>query len=438
MIAQLRRVSLFAQSAALFVALVFALQVLILVAYFMLVGKPLARASVLDLSALITLSADTWASLPPASRPAYIDKVRAQYHLDMAPAGGSLAGKPSLLPYIDMLQTALRKTTGGRAVTLLSCADASDCYVTDVPTVKGPLRFRFSRERIATNPLLAIAIGLSCSIIIAIAGAWCLARCVSRPLACLADATGRLSHGDMGVKLAEDGPRELARLAGDFNRMTHRLRELMNNRATVLAGVSHDLRTPIARMRMALELARRESDPALLSQMEQYLEDMNQLIGQFLDYSRGIRNAPVSELDVAARLRELTGPLPSGQVTLDVPDTCIAKLPAVPFSRVVQNLLENALRYGAGQPVGVALKDTEGKLVIEVRDGGPGIPAAVREEAFKPFVQLDAGRDSAFGGAGLGLAIVNQICDTYGWQVKLLSRAGGGTLARLTIDLTNR
>lgn len=430
---RLRKLSLFAQSAALFVALVLALQILTLVAYYLLVGKPLVRASVLDFSALISLSAETWASLPAASRPALIESVRAQHRLDMAPAKGELVGKTSLLPYISMLETALSERAG-QTVQVRICADRPDCYVTDLPTAKGSLRFRFSRERFSTNPLLAVLMGFVFSVIIAIGGAWYLARFLSRPLTRLAAATGKLSQGDMSIQLSENGPRELARLAGDFNRMTQRLHELLNNRAIVLAGVSHDLRTPIARMRMALEIARREADPALWSQMERYLEDMNQLIGQFLDYSRGIRNEPDTEFDVAARLRELTAALASGLITVNAPQRCIAKLPAVPFARVLQNLLQNALRYGAGGVVEVSLEKISDKLLIEVKDAGPGIPATARAEIFKPFVQLDT-HEAGLGGAGLGLAIVNQICATYGWEVKLFSRMGGGTVVRLTITV---
>lgn len=433
MMTRVRHLSLFTQSATLFIALVMTLQVLTIAAYFLLVGKPLVRASVLDFSALIALSAETWASLPAAARPALIESVRAQHRLDMAPAAGELSGETSLLPYVTMLETALSERARQR-VRVRICADTPDCYVTDLPTAHGPLRFRFNRERFSTNPLSAMLIGFAFSVVIAVGGAWYLARFLSRPLTRLAEATGKLSQGDMSIQLSEDGPRELARLAEDFNRMTQRLRELINNRAIVLAGVSHDLRTPIARLRMALEMARREADPALWTQMERYLEDMNQLIGQFLDYSRGVRTAPATELDATAHLRELVAALSSELITVRAPEPCHVKLPVVPFTRVLQNILQNALRYGGGQAVAVSLEKISHVLQIEVKDGGPGIPATARAEIFKPFVQLDAPA-ADLSGAGLGLAIVHQICNTYGWQVKILSRKGGGTVVRLTIAL---
>ena len=435
MLARLRRRGLFAQSASLFIALVFALQVVSIGASFLLVVKPLLRASVRDVSAVILLSARNWAELPPVARPPLIDNVRFQQHLIMTPASDPLTGEPSRLPYIAMLEDALSERTGS-TVRVLACANQPDCYVTDVPTRSGPLRFQFTRERIGTSPLLAIAIIFVCGLVIASTGAWCLARCISKPLSRLAGATGKLSRGDMATMLPEDGPRELALLAGDFNRMTGRLRELMENRATMLAGVSHDLRTPITRMRMALELVRRESDPLLLDQMESHLKDMNRLIGQFLHYSRGLRNAPVVSVDVAALLREQVRAQPPGRVVLTAPDSHIVKLPAVPFLRVVQNLIENALHYGAGQAVDIVLEASDAwRLSIEVHDRGPGIPEIAREDVFKPFVRLDTSRDPDISGTGLGLAIVRHICDTYAWQIELLARPGGGTIARFTIDV---
>jgi two-component system osmolarity sensor histidine kinase EnvZ len=426
--------TLFTQSAVLFAGLIFAFLMLCMLASYLLVVKPLLRTSVQDLAALIALSAQTWAELPPAQRDSIVVTAKTQYHLAMSPAQGSLRGTPSLLPYISLLESALSERTG-HSVRVLACAESANCYAADIATPAGPLRFYFDRERIGTNPLLVLLIVVICCVALSIIGAGYLARRLADPLQRLAAATGKLSRGDMSITLTADGPRELAQLADDFNRMTERLREFMDARTTLLAGVSHDLRTPIARLRMAMELARRAPEPELFTQMERYLSDMNQLIEQFLSYSRDTRSTPAHCFDVITLLREQLAARASPRLTLTAPPVCSVTLPAVPLARVIDNLVENALRYSADKPVDVVVINSAERLVIEVQDRGPGIPQTAREDAFKPFVRLHTSRNAPPQGTGLGLAIVRHICDTYDWEVALLSRADGGTVARLTVPI---
>jgi two-component system osmolarity sensor histidine kinase EnvZ len=257
-----------------------------------------------------------------------------------------------------------------------------------------------------------------------------LARRISRPLALLADAAARVGEGMTPELLPESGPTELAALAATFNRMARQVKELMDNRTTLLAGISHDLRTPLARLRIALEMMPENAKPALIARMERDLEEMNQLIGGFLELAQGLGQEEKRPVDLAALLGDL-----AQDTTLEwrAPLPCFREVAPLALRRILSNLIENALRYGGGKPVSVACDCAEGCARISVFDRGPGIPPDQAEKVFQPFYRLESSRSSATGGSGLGLAIARQLADANGWQIELLAREGGGTEARLTI-----
>ena len=264
----------------------------------------------------------------------------------------------------------------------------------------------------------------------ALLGAWLIASSISRPLAALTRAAGRLGRGEAHEPLPEEGARELRTLASAFNRMARDLDSMERERAMVLAGISHDLRTPLSRMRLALEMSGAERDAARA--MIADIEEMDTVIGQFLDYARGESEAK-SESDLTAVLEDVAGYYArlGRKVTLhDAP------LPRFPFARIavrraVSNLVDNALRY-AGEPVRIESRAGEGSAVIEVMDHGPGIPQGEAERLKRPFTRLDASRAGP-GGSGLGLAIVERVARAHRGTLELLPREGGGLVARLTL-----
>lgn len=227
-------------------------------------------------------------------------------------------------------------------------------------------------------------------------------------------------------------------------------------RTMLLAGVSHDLRTPLARMRLTLELLRTQPSDALLDRLERDMIHMNQLIANVLDLARGVTQEPLARLDVATLLGALAReharpdrPVPvravadsrmtadGGLTTTDWPaDGCQAMLPALSLRRALGNLLENAMRHGSAGPVElvcVRCAPGHGGLQLGVLDRGAGIPPDRMEAVFQPFLRLEPSRSPTTGGSGLGLAIVRQLADAHGWTVQLQPRPGGGLAAWLHI-----
>ncbi|MGA7986528.1 MAG: ATP-binding protein, partial [Burkholderiales bacterium] len=226
------------------------------------------------------------------------------------------------------------------------------------------------------------------------------------------------------------GPRELRTVADAFNRMTRDLASMERERAMVLAGISHDLRTPLARLRLGLEILGGER--ATAEGMATDIDEIDAVIGQFLDFARGEHEGQaVRDLDALAA-EVVEGYVRRGkQVSLERGNVPPLRFAQMALRRALANLIDNALRY-AGEPVLVRTRRERGATLIEVLDRGPGIPAAEAERLKQPFTRLDSSRGGV-GGSGLGLAIVERVARAHGGRLDLLPRDGGGLLVRLTL-----
>jgi two-component system, OmpR family, osmolarity sensor histidine kinase EnvZ len=265
---------------------------------------------------------------------------------------------------------------------------------------------------------------------LALLGAWLIASRIARPLARLADAARRIGRGEAPPPLPEGGERELRTVQSAFNRMAGDLASMERERAMVLAGISHDLRTPLSRLRLAVEMS--GADAAAAQGMNADIEEMDQVIGQFLDFARGDAEArePVA-LDaladeVAAHFAKLGMPVRRT-------GSCGVTLPAARMAlhRALMNLVDNARRHGGGD-IELASSRRDGNAILEVLDRGPGIPAGEVERLKRPFTRLDEAR-SGQGGSGLGLAIVERVAHAHGGRFELAPREGGGLAARLVL-----
>ena len=265
---------------------------------------------------------------------------------------------------------------------------------------------------------------------LALAGAWFIASNIARPLAALTRAAARIGRGEAHQPLLEEGARELKTLAAAFNRMANDLESMERERAMVLAGISHDLRTPLSRMRLALEMSGAEAGAA--GAMVADIDEIDAIIGQFLDFARGV-NEEKSTQDLAALLDEIREHYDrlGTNVVVTAPATMPLPFARMALRRAIGNLIDNALRH-AGEPVEVQLSAQSKNPVIEVRDRGPGIPPAEAERLKRPFTRLEAAR-SGPAGAGLGLAIVERVARAHGGRLDLLPRDGGGLVARLSL-----
>jgi signal transduction histidine kinase len=256
--------------------------------------------------------------------------------------------------------------------------------------------------------------------------AWYGAKLLSRPIQRLSDAAERLSENLDSPPLDESGPKEARQAAHTFNLMQQRIREQVQQRARMLGAVSHDLRTPLSRLKLRLENI---SDEKLQGQMRQDLDDMIGMLDATLTYLHEQRTSEALQLmDVQALVESLCENAQDQGADVQVNGHC-APLPVQPMAlrSCLNNLMDNALRY-AGQ-ARIELQDQREQLLIRVIDHGPGIAADKREAVFEPFYRLEGSRNRNSGGVGLGMTIAREAAQRLGGQLNLEETPGGGLTA---------
>lgn len=269
-----------------------------------------------------------------------------------------------------------------------------------------------------------------------------ITRVVNRPLARLSETALQLGAGQTPDPLPETGPREIAAVNASFNRMVSDLAQAERDRAVLLAGISHDLRTPLTRMRLEVELADLPAEAR--ANVVADLELMDKIVAQFLDYARTESARPKAAVDLSA-LVELAIDASrlerdeTVHLTRDIASGVHIDGLAVELARALANLLTNAERYGRDPGSGrldltVRLRRSPPEAVIEIADGGPGVEPDRREELLRPFVRGDSAR-TGVAGTGLGLAIVARIARLHGGRFELSANSPRGLCAALSLPL---
>jgi two-component system osmolarity sensor histidine kinase EnvZ len=431
--------------AALFIAIELVTAVSALVFIFL----PLSERAADDLAGLMVLSAQTWAELPPETRPVFEDELLHNYQMALRP---DMASAPDTGMrhgwYLYFLERAFAQRIGQEVFFQPElAADGSEWLWLAVPTGGRSMGVGFAMSRMQANPFGALTVALLVGTLLVPLIAWWLASRIAKPVARLELAAAHLARGANPDLLPETGPRELAELAHHFNHMALQVRELSDARTTLFAGISHDLRTPLTRMRLALELLSLKPDPKLLQRLAHDIDEMNQLIGQLLDIARGLKREAAQDLELCAwlkaraRVHQAAAGAAHAQLTVDCAGALRAHAPAGMLMRVIDNLLGNALRYAPGpivlvaQRVAPTVPGGPAGVRVGVLDRGPGIPSDQIEAVFRPFHRLEGSRNPATGGVGLGLAIVQQLAHANGWVVRLEGREGGGLAAWVELPL---
>lgn len=271
--------------------------------------------------------------------------------------------------------------------------------------------------------------------VLAICGAYLIQRRINQPLHRLVAAATQLARGETPQPLAEDVPTEIATVSRSFNQMAASLDRMDRERAIMLAGVSHDLRTPLAKLRLGIEILRNDRETELIDNMTRSCEEMDAVIDQFLDYARaGSAEVPVP-VDLNELVRECVLAYAANGQTLIAE---LGEIPLVPLrpqalQRLLTNLVENALRYGQPE-FRIVTRVNGAQLQLSVIDHGTGIPAAELEAMKRPFKRGSAAHNGK-AGVGLGLAIVERIAQLHGGSLQLRATDPSGLTVVVAIPL---
>jgi signal transduction histidine kinase len=280
-------------------------------------------------------------------------------------------------------------------------------------------------------PILGIPfIPLLFQLISLVIAAWFGAKALSRPIQRMSDAAERLSENLDTPPLALNGPREARQAALTFNLMQERIREQVQQRGRMLAAVSHDLRTPLARLKLRVEQI---DEPKLHGQMTQDLNDMIAMLDATLTYLNEQRTSEALQyFDVQALIESLTENAQDNGDDVQASGSCKPlKSQPMALRSCLHNLIDNALRY-AGH-ARVVIEDASDRLQVRVVDNGPGIPANLREAVFEPFYRVESSRNRNSGGVGIGMTIAREAARRMGGDLRLEETPGGGLTAVLDL-----
>ena len=345
------------------------------------------------------------------------------------------------LPPMRIFRERLREIFGPETEVYVRASDVREDFREGRPRVlwvKLPAGERdywvaFPRGRLERDPTNALIVWSVLGLAIAVAATFLLVARLNRPLDELARAAGALGRGADPAPVEERGPAEIRAVARAFNQMKEDIRRNERERAVFLAGVSHDLRTPLSRLRLDLEMLGDKVDEGTRRAMVLDVEDMNAIIDQFIDFTRSETSEPLLPTDLSELARSCAERAArSGlKVRCELESLPVVMVRPLAMQRLLDNLLANAQKHGGGDVL-VRTRRIDERIELSVLDRGPGIEPGEVERLKQPFTRLDDARSGA-SGAGLGLFIANRVAHLHGGRLELLPRDGGGLEARFVL-----
>jgi two-component system osmolarity sensor histidine kinase EnvZ len=408
------------------------------------VTKPRGSAAIRHfVSHLKTINA-ALQTMDGAQHEAFIARIAEQEGIRILPVRGKENLRPATEPApVQLFRERIRETFGPEAEVYVRGNEPPAMSSSGRPRppslwVKLPSGAReywvsFPRGRIERDPSTAFLVWGAVGLALAILATFFIVWRMNRPLAELVRAAVKLGRGGDPAPVAETGPSEIRAVARAFNQMKDDLQQGQRERATFLAGISHDLRTPLSRMRLEVEMLDGKVEPSAQRGMVQDLDDMNAIIDQFIDFSRSEAAQPLSAVNISelAHACAERATRSGVQVRCELGNVPELMLRPLAVQRLIDNLLGNAARHAGGEVL-LRTGEREGGVFLAVLDRGPGIPASLVDHLKQPFTRRDEAR-SGSSGAGLGLAIANRVATLHGGLLDLLPRDGGGLEARLTL-----
>ncbi|WP_042880597.1 sensor histidine kinase [Cupriavidus necator] len=368
--------------------------------------------------------------LPAAERPQWLSRLnRSNYQYLL---GSGAPGVPEMAQQGQDIAARIAEASGGRfPVRVESIPGDSKRLQAHLTLTDGsPLTIDVHPRMTPIAQWLPYVLGIQ--LLLLILCCWFAVRLSIRPLVALADAADALDPNAKTPPLDEKGPTELARAARAFNAMQQRIARFVEERVQILAAISHDLQTPITRMKLRAEMAEDSEEKRKLAHD---LGEIERLVHEGLAYARSAHGGgeKASRIDLGSFVESLVYDYQDTGRTVSILENAGGAIETRPHAlrRILTNLIDNAIKFGGAAEL--KLRRERGAVLIEVLDRGSGIPDAMLDAVLEPFVRLEHSRSRETGGTGLGLAIANQLAMAIGGSLKLRNRHGGGLVACVTL-----
>jgi signal transduction histidine kinase len=368
--------------------------------------------------------------LPADERAQWLTRLSRRHYRLSLDAAASAAPASSALA--QSVARELSRALGPRELQVVEGRSSRSALRVLLPLAGGvPLVVELDEPRLRISPWAWGALALQLALLAGLS-IWAV-RTATKPLQTLADAADLMQPHEPAAPLAEDGPSEVTRAAAAFNRMQQRIDAHLRERLHILAAVSHDLQTPITRMRLRADLL---DDTALRDKLHADLAQMQSMVEEGIAYARSAHAAqePLQRTDLQALVQSIVLDYTDAGRPVQLIDAppLLAETRPHALRRLVGNLVDNALKFAGSAELQLSPGEAgeAGAWAVQVLDRGPGIPTDQIDAVLQPFVRLEDSRHRSSGGTGLGLAIANQLAHGLGGNLTLAAREGGGLAVR--------
>ena len=294
----------------------------------------------------------------------------------------------------------------------------------------GVLQIFFPKERIQASSIRIFSLWITLPAFLLILVAMIFLKNQTRPIIKLAEASEKFGRGEDIEEFRPSGALEIRKAGYEFDRMRKRIIRHLNQRSEMLSGISHDLRTPLTRIKLQLALIK---DMEISKKLSGDVDEMEKMLNEYLQFSKSTFSDKTETFDISELIKSTIKKYENADISLDQPEKTIFNGRKNLIQRCLNNLIDNALKYAT--KVKVKLKKIRKNIVIIIEDDGPGIPASEYENVFKPFYKIDKGRSEAKSSVGLGLSISSDIIRSHGGTIELRKSETGGLEVMISLPV---
>ena len=320
------------------------------------------------------------------------------------------------------------KSTFGNKNYWFNTVNYLDIVEVRIRSGKKNLQFFFPKERIATSSVRLFVLWITLPSLLLIFIAILFLKKQTRPITNLAQAAQRFGKGDYINEFRPSGAREIRNAAYEFDRMAKRINRHLNQRSEMLSGISHDLRTPLTRLKLQLAMI---NNKEISSNMSQDIDEMENMLNDYLQFAKSQAKETTEKINLSNIFQLIESKINNSKLKLQINKEVFLYGRKNALERCFSNIINNGLIYG--EEVEVTLEKSSNRVVIIIDDNGPGIPVEHYRNVFKPFFRLDKSRSLNKSGVGLGLAIVEDIINSHGGNIQLSTSTKGGLQVKVSL-----